>query len=122
MAETKETKRYEGIVFDVDGTLINNEMAVLQSLSDTLGCCLGRSMAPEELTFCLGSSICATAAVNSLMLTMRYVPTSVLYTISNGGVLVMSTLLSRAVFREKLNSWMIAGILGAIGALVLLSL
>lgn len=47
-------KPYKGIVFDVDGTLINNEAAVLQSLSDTLHCCLGREMMPEELTFSLG--------------------------------------------------------------------
>lgn len=60
--------------------------------------------------------------MNSLMLTMRYVPTSVLYTVSNGGVLVCSAGLSALVLKEKLNGWMVSGIALAVFALVLLSI
>lgn len=79
-------------------------------------------MSGKSWGFTFGSSICAAAAVNSLMLTMRYVPTSVLYTISNGGVLVASSVLSALVFREKLNRWMVIGIAAAVLSLILLSL
>lgn len=72
--------------------------------------------------FTLGSSICAAAAVNTLMLTMRYVPSSVLYTISNGGVLVASAALGRAVLKEKLTPSMVAGIAVAVLSLIILSI
>lgn len=45
---------YKGIVFDIDGTLVNNEFAVLQSLADTIAKFQGKEIPREELTFCLG--------------------------------------------------------------------
>ncbi len=46
--------KYKQIVFDVDGTLVDTEYAVLHSLQDTLRTCTGKEPALEELTFALG--------------------------------------------------------------------
>ncbi len=45
---------YKNIVFDVDGTLINTEKAVLNSLKDTLNEILKKEFDVSELTFALG--------------------------------------------------------------------
>ncbi len=45
---------YKNIVFDVDGTLINTENAVLNSLKDTLNELLKKEFDTSELTFVLG--------------------------------------------------------------------
>lgn len=42
------------IVFDVDGTLIDTEYAVLQSFHDTILAVMGRDIPTAELTFALG--------------------------------------------------------------------
>lgn len=46
--------RYSHIVFDIDGTILNTEYAVLHSLRDTMAEIAGRSFALEELIFSLG--------------------------------------------------------------------
>ena len=46
--------RYRQIVFDVDGTLVDTEQAVLCSLQDTLAQMTGQRAEREELTFALG--------------------------------------------------------------------
>ena len=45
---------YKHIVFDIDGTLLDTEYAVLHSLSKTLGTLTGEAPAPETLRFALG--------------------------------------------------------------------
>ena len=45
---------YKHIVFDVDGTLINTEYAVLHSLQDTLKEVLNKNYEISELEFALG--------------------------------------------------------------------
>ena len=45
---------YEHFIFDVDGTLIDNETAVLQAWKDTLLELQGRTYRTQELTFVLG--------------------------------------------------------------------
>lgn len=45
---------YSHLVFDIDGTLLNTEYAILHALSDTLAAVTGKGPAPEELTFVLG--------------------------------------------------------------------
>ena len=45
---------YKCIIFDVDGTLINTEKAVIGSLQKTLKEVLGRDYGHDELTFVLG--------------------------------------------------------------------
>ena len=46
--------RYKEIVFDVDGTLIDTEYAVLHSLQDTVCHFTGKTPEIESLTFALG--------------------------------------------------------------------
>lgn len=46
--------RYQHIVFDVDGTLLDTESANLRSLQDTLRQVSGQAPPQEELTFSLG--------------------------------------------------------------------
>lgn len=45
---------YKHIVFDVDGTLMNNEYAILRSFQDAIRETMGKTMEMEELKFCLG--------------------------------------------------------------------
>jgi HAD superfamily hydrolase (TIGR01549 family) len=45
---------YKCIIFDIDGTIINTEKAVIRSLQKTLKEVLGRDYTHEELTFVLG--------------------------------------------------------------------
>lgn len=47
-------KRYDHIVFDIDGTLINTENAVFSGLKDTLQEVLGVEKTTEELLFTFG--------------------------------------------------------------------
>lgn len=46
--------KYEHIIFDVDGTLINTEYAILYSLQETVRTLSGREIPVSELTFALG--------------------------------------------------------------------
>lgn len=45
---------YKHIVFDIDGTLINNEKAILHSLQDVLRERMGEEFSFEQLKFALG--------------------------------------------------------------------
>ncbi len=45
---------YQQIVFDVDGTLIDTEYAVIHSLQDTIKTISGKTVPDKELTFALG--------------------------------------------------------------------
>lgn len=46
--------KYRNIVFDIDGTLIDTEYAVLHSLQDTVRVLSGKEIPCSELTFALG--------------------------------------------------------------------
>ena len=46
--------KYRHIVFDIDGTLIDTEYAVLRSLQETVRVLSGREIPYSELTFALG--------------------------------------------------------------------
>lgn len=46
--------KYEHIVFDIDGTLIDTEYVVLHSLQETLRTLCGKEIPVSELTFALG--------------------------------------------------------------------
>ena len=57
-----------------------------------------------------------------LMLTLRHVPSSILYPIESGGILIFSAMLSRIVLREQLKPLQIVGIGTAVVGLVLTNL
>ena len=50
----KVTNKYSHIIFDIDGTLLYTESAILQSLQDTVSEMLQKDMAKEDLKFALG--------------------------------------------------------------------
>lgn len=79
-------------------------------------------MPARALVFALTSSICAAAAINMLMLTLHFVPSSILYPIESGGILILSAILSRLILKERLTLLQIVGIGVAVLGLVLTNL
>ncbi len=49
-----ETIHYQHVLFDIDGTLLDNTYSVITSLQDTLRLILKREYSEAELSFCLG--------------------------------------------------------------------
>ena len=82
----------------------------------------GFKMKREPLMYLLLCCICATAAAHMMLYVLTLVDAAVLYTIDNGGVLVLSVLYSRILFKEKLAPAQIAGIVLAAASIVMLSL
>jgi len=82
----------------------------------------GFKMKKEPLLYLLLCCVCATVAVHLVLYVLTLVDATVLYTIDNGGVLVLSVLYSRILFKEKLSPAQITGILLAAVSIVMLSL
>ena len=70
--------------------------------------------------FALGSSIGAVLAVNLLMYLLGFVQASILYTINNGCILILSAILCAIVLHEKIEKNMIVGIGIALISLIFL--
>lgn len=68
------------------------------------------------------SSICATLAVNLLMVLMKSINITVLSVIDNGGVLVVSAIYAFTLFKEKLEKHTVIGILAACASIIMLSI
>lgn len=66
--------------------------------------------------------ISAGLAVNVLVLALPLVNTVILYTVENGGVLVLATLYSFFIFKEKFDPAKVAGIVLAVISITVLSL
>lgn len=82
----------------------------------------GFRMGKKAAVYLLICCASATAAVNLLLLLLPHMTNSVLYTIDNGGVLVLSIVYSFFLFKErpKLEQWI--GMLLALISIVLISL
>lgn len=52
--EMPDMIHYKHVLFDIDGTLLNNTYSVISSLQDTLRVLLKREFSEAELSFCLG--------------------------------------------------------------------
>ena len=71
------------------------------------------------LLLCL---LCASLAINVLVLVIPLVNVSVLYTVENGGVLLLSAIFSVIFFKEKLSPLKITGIVLAVASITMLSI
>lgn len=65
--------------------------------------------------------VSAAAALNLLMYVMQLVNVPVLYTVENGGVLVLSVVFAVFLFKEKITPFKAVGLLLALSSLVMLS-
>jgi drug/metabolite transporter (DMT)-like permease len=70
----------------------------------------------------VASSLCAAFAVYLLMLLLQSVPSYILYTVVNGGVLVFSAVLSFVILKEKPTKMTLVGVALSAASIVLLSL
>ena len=82
----------------------------------------GFRMGREPLMWLLLCCVSATVAAHLMLYLLGLVDVSLLYTIDNGGVLVLSLLYSFALFREKPGKAQIAGIVLASASILMLSL
>ena len=93
-------------------------LAVTQKKQAASAFCMSRT----AWTFTVASSVCAACAVHLLMILLRYIPSYILYTLSNGGILVLSALLSAVVLKERITRMTLAGIALSMASIALLSL
>lgn len=80
------------------------------------------NMGKKPWFFALFSSIAGIIAVNILMVCLGLIPSSIFYTMENGGVLAASVLLGTKLFHEKLDVYKIIGLVLAVTSLAMLSL
>lgn len=78
-------------------------------------------MGQRSAVMALLSSISAAFAVFILMFLLHYIPSYILYTISNGALLVVLTLLSAFLLKEKLHGITLAGIVLSVISIIILS-
>lgn len=78
-------------------------------------------MSGAAWAFAAGSSLCAAFAVFTLMFLLGYIPSYILYTIANGSILVLSTILCAVVLKEKITKMTVLGVLLSVFSIVLLS-
>lgn len=79
-------------------------------------------MEKRAAAFVVLSSLCAGFAVYLLMQLLKSVPSYILFTVTNGGVLVFSALLSFVILREKPTKLTILGVVLSVVSIVLLSI
>ena len=95
--------------------------AVWQGIRDGGALLRGFRLKPGPLICLALCCVCATAAAHLMLYLLTEVSASVLYTIDNGGVLVLSVLYSCILFKEKLTLTQKAGIVLSVAAIVALS-
>jgi len=96
--------------------------AAAQLLRDREALRRGFRLGREPLLWLLLCCASATAAAHLMLYVLTLVDAAVLYTIDNGGVLVLSVLYSCVLFRERLSRAQFAGIALAAASVVMLSL
>ena len=96
--------------------------ALWQGIRDPRALAAGFRIGREPLLYLLLCCVSATVAAHLLLYMLTLVSAPVLYTIDNGGVLVLSVLYSCVLFREKLSAAQLAGIVLSAASIVMLSL
>ncbi len=77
---------------------------------------------PKSMLFAVLGAACITAGINLLMVCLDFVDVAALYTVQNGGMLMLSALWSLILFKEKLNVKKWIGIVIATISTVLLAI
>ena len=95
---------------------------VFQLLRDRRALLAGFRIPLKPLIYLLLCCICATLASHLVLYVLSLVDATILYTIDNGGVLVLSVVYSCVLFHEKLSRLQLGGILLSVVSIVLLSL
>jgi len=114
------TQRNEMIILSYLGMSVL--YGAVQMVRDRSALIQGFKMTREPLVYLLVCCVCATAAAHLMLYVLTLVDAAVLYTIDNGGVLVLSVLYSRFLFKEKLSAAQLAGIALSAASIVMLSL
>lgn len=94
----------------------------MQLVRDRSALIRGFRLKREPLIYLLLCCVCATLAAHLMLYVLTLVDASVLYTIDNGGVLVLSLLYARILFGEKLSRAQVAGAALAAASIIMLSL
>ena len=94
--------------------------AAMQLVRDRCALLEGFRIKREPLIYLLLCCVSATIAAHLMLYVLTLVDASVLYTIDNGGVLVMSALFSCLFFKEKLRWEQIVGIVLAAVSIVMI--
>ena len=92
---------------------------LIKEKKDTLSAFKLNKKCLPSLIACL---ISATLAINLLMYVLPLIDTAILYTVQNGGVLILSALYSVFLFKEKIGSKKIIGIVIAVISITILSI
>lgn len=131
------TNGFYGVLMDAQQRLYaqeRNEMIIITFLSSAVVSMLYLPVSQPEKplrafrmgkaawAFALGSGLCAAFAVYTLMALLAYIPSYILYTISNGSVLVLSALLCRVILKENMTKLTVIGILLSVASITLLSI
>ena len=81
----------------------------------------GFRMSKKPLAFLLLCCVAATVAVHMMLYVLTLIDETVLYTIENGGGLILSIVYSRLLFHERLDKVQMAGVALALASIVMLS-
>lgn len=113
-----EAERTEMIILTfLPSALIGLLIVFSKAKKDTPACFRQTRLSALHLILCC---ISATAAINLLVYIMSLVDVAVLFTVENGGVLIMSALYAAFLFKEKLTLPKIIGLAIAVVSMVLL--
>jgi len=116
--DDSQSKEMIIITFGMMGIVMAIWLAVKEKKNALSAFRLNSKCVPS-LLLCL---LCASLAINVLVLVIPLVNVSVLYTVENGGVLLLSAIFSVLFFREKLSPMKVIGILLAIVSITMLSI
>lgn len=114
------TQRNEMIMLTFLGMAVLS--LLLQLIRDPRALARGFRIPGKPLAYLLLCCACAATACHLILYVLTLVEATVLYTIDNGGVLVLSVLCSCVLFHEKLDKAQALGMALAVVSIVMLSL
>ena len=114
----QEAQRTEMIILTFLPSAIMGGMIVCSKAKKNVLACFKQT--PKSTLHLILCCISATVAINLLVYIMSLVDVAVLFTVENGGVLVMSALYATFLFKEKLSLPKMIGLVIAVISMVLL--